>query len=135
MRYPYDGQHETAPDAPHYGIQTRPCPLPLAPPARTSKVRGATSCRIWPYLALTPAKAGVGRCHRKFWQVSQIFLVGVGRCQAVWQKHMETHTQTQSTDLHVEENQAMFRKRKEIYLGVMDYGLHTDYLLRRESCL
>ena len=46
------------------------------------------------YLALTPAKAGVGRC------------------EAVWQKHIKTHTQTQSTDLHVEETQAMFCKRR-----------------------
>ena len=29
--------------------------------------------------------------------MSQNFLAGVGRCQAVWQKHMETHTQTQVT--------------------------------------
>ena len=29
----------------------------------------------------------------------------------------------------------MFCKRKEIYLGLMDYGLYTDCLLRRGSCL
>ena len=42
-----------------------------------------------------------------------------GRCRHVSGslEHMETHTQTQSTDLNVDENQAMFCKRKEMYLG------------------
>ena len=46
------------------------------------------------YLALTPAMAGVGRCHKKFWQMSAGVANFPGRCRQVSGNLVEAHGNT-----------------------------------------